>query len=441
MKLILTFYAFNAMLPTLSYGQERRPYNQFYEDVKKRHAYDSRQEKLRNAEQLKAFKAIKKQELNAIKSQNNIDLEKLKNKTIYGIEILTASSNLNEVASVFGHSTIRLIMGNNPLDDVIIGPEAFVNDPEVDSVKGMAGGYTIIPRMMNFLDFMISYHRGEYRSIIRTLVPTTLQMRKNLIDAISELNNNPLSFGKDGYKFKTNNCASIVLKLLGKASIINGSGDTGVDWMEKLSLAAVIKPLAVVFAPFGLAHDAPVSVIHHLKEWHVITMPNSYIPAIDIFFSEMKTLKGKSLSKKISDWTKEDLLLFPKLSQRALYMLYLGPIELPEKLKNYVISLVKIKGQKINLYEMYNLVSYDHKLYQICPDTACAKEQYQIIKKSWPRSERFKNSNTFGEQKKYDIDQYFRFDEVEESHPFPLNEYQIYNIYMQNLYDHDYVSS
>ncbi|MES2768257.1 MAG: DUF4105 domain-containing protein [Bdellovibrionota bacterium] len=433
LKIILQIILiFSVSTPAFSY--ERKLYDPFYEEVKKRQEHAARAERIIKEQELKRFKIKKAKELNFVRADTKIFLENLKTKPIYGIELLTAGSNINEIASAFGHSTIRLIMGEDPLEDIVIGPEAFIDDPDVEMGKGMMGGYTIIPRIMTFMDFLIQYHRGEYRSITRTIIPTTDLMRRNLISAFLDLNNRPLSYGKNGYKFKTNNCASIVFKLLSRANIINGNDNgTGSEEIEKLSLLSMVPALAPYTAPLGiLTADTPKLIVNSLYDiLYATTIPGAYIPAADVFFDEMKKNGSWFLGKKSEKWTKEDISIFPKLSTRALYMLYVGPIKMRKPLREYVISL--LEQREIDLYDVYKMTSYNQKLYEICEDTACAKEQFEIIRKNWTKAERFQTAAIWGvsTNKKYDLKKYFKFYDFTDGY---LSPNQVYNQYMQNLF-------
>lgn len=434
LQILLQVLFLVAAIPAFSF--DKRLYDPTFAEIQKNQELRLQKKKQEEEKRLQQFRIAKKDELNLFRHQTKLFLEELKTKTIYGVEILTAASSGNEVASVFGHSTIRLIVGDDPLEDIVIGPEAFVDDPTIDIPKAMAGGYTIIPRVMTFMDFLIQYHRGESRSLYRKIIPTTEQMRKNLIDAFLELNNNPISFGKDGYKFKTNNCASIVLKLLGRAKIINSTGDTGADKIEKLSLLSLIPVLRPYTALFGVfSADTPNMVVGYLQDQlYATTIPLSYVPAIDVFFDEMKKQGSWFLSKKSEKWSEKDIANLSKISTQALYMLHVGPIKMNRTLNQHVVSL--LKQRNIDLYEIYKMISYDHKLYQICEDTTCAKEQFDIIKRTWNKKERFVNAGIWGgaPDRRYNLDEYFKFSDVAEGR---ITKYQVYNMYMQNLFEAD----
>lgn len=376
------------------------------------------------------FRDQKHLELKIYRDQTRAALEQIKIQDIKGIEVLIAGSDNTQAMSMLGHAAIRLVMGNDPLEDIIVGPEAFIDDEKVDYNKGITGGYTVIPKIMTFMDFLIQYHRSQFRTVTRIIIPSSPESRKLLIEGVLVLNDNPTFYGKEGYKFMTNNCASIVMKLLTYAGLFHRSSGAETETKESyfemqdiawLSLVPLLRPYTTIFA---LASDTPQQMVTLMREFSVTTIPESYLPAIDIFFSEMKSLGSYFLSKDPKKWKKSDIDNLKKLSTQALYMLYVGPLELPAQINNYVKIL--LQKRDLDLYEIYKMTVYDQALYNICKDSVCAKKQFQIIKKNWTHQQIISTAARWGvaPNRRYDVSKYHSFNVSLE-----------YNEFMQSLFE------
>ena len=140
-----------------------------------------------------------------------------------GIEILIAGSTTSQIASVFGHSLIRLIdEDGNPLNDTIIGFEMMGLGKGDDMIKGLKGGYETIPRVMDMATFLVRYGLNEGRSLERIVLPSTPETIARLKKAILNVLSVPDIVGD--YTFFGNNCLTVLRNVLGFAGYPTPNG-------------------------------------------------------------------------------------------------------------------------------------------------------------------------------------------------------------------------
>lgn len=134
----------------------------------------------------------------------------------WGLEIITAGSTLNKVESIFGHTLIRLLDNDeDPLNDTVIGFEMLPVDEASILEKAFKGGYETVPMVKDLVTYLSQYSLRQSRSTIRLILPTTpAQMAAIKTNFLQMLAVTDLS---GDYLFLSNNCATVLLKLLGSS--------------------------------------------------------------------------------------------------------------------------------------------------------------------------------------------------------------------------------
>lgn len=345
-----------------------------------------RKERQEQAEANQNFQRAKLEELEIYKKQILRTLLHLKTKSTFGIELLTPAGSTVSAASLAGHSTLRFLLGSNAFEDIVIGPEAFIHTQSLDYTMGLSGGYTVLPVPMNFISFLERYHSNEFRSIIRTAIPTTKEQRALLINAFIQLIENPALYNEDGYKFLTNNCASVIKKAFAYAGIVREEL-VDPDDMQKIGVLGLIpSPASTLLGMIGtLSMDTPFQLLRTLYKLDSTSLPSLVVPSIEIFYDDFKMKTNRKISDKPENWSYEDHQDFKGLSTTALYMLYVGPIKMDSYIKGYVARILRTR--KLDLEEIYNVRALDPILYSVCTTAQCIDQQMKVIFRTWTREQ------------------------------------------------------
>ncbi len=193
---------------------------------------------------------------------NSERLEQLQSKVGYGIEIIVADRTLDSLPSVMGHSAIRFVgSGENPLDDFVISLEMHATYPSEMFIKAFTGGFEVLPTVYTVLEYINHYQVNQGRKIQRMPLPSFPQQRSDLAKMIKTMLEVPDLF--EDYNFITNNCTTLIYKLL------SASGYT---------IYGIGNPL-----------DVPVDLFKKLQTYQLSPYPEIDIPsATEILFKELK---------------------------------------------------------------------------------------------------------------------------------------------------------
>lgn len=145
---------------------------------------------------------------------------------LYRIDYLLAAPG-RDISSGFGHSMFRLVIcspstpfGPRCLQDkmshLVISYRASIEEPNMNYLKGLLGGYPSILFILNFADVLHQYNAEELRDVIAFPLVLNSNQRKQFIYKVLEEH---WSYRGD-YKFISNNCAVESLNLF-KAAIEN----------------------------------------------------------------------------------------------------------------------------------------------------------------------------------------------------------------------------
>lgn len=148
--------------------------------------------------------------------ENRAAVARLFEKKHWGLEIIIAGPSLDRPESIFGHVLIRFLDDDqDPINDDVIGFQSLHLDESVATIRAFEGGDEVIPVVDTFAVYLQDYTLLQSRSTVRLILPsnqaTILKIKQNFARMIS------VTELADTYKFQSNNCASVLLKLLGSS--------------------------------------------------------------------------------------------------------------------------------------------------------------------------------------------------------------------------------
>ena len=131
-----------------------------------------------------------------------------------GLEFIFAGAG-TATGSGFGHALLRFVNAKGiPENDAVLALVADVSDqPTIDPIKGLFGGYAITVEANRLANVVRSYAIDQKRSLTRYVVPSTLEQRKSLLASYNAIFKQDKKHA-EGYRFATKNCSSVLQKLL-----------------------------------------------------------------------------------------------------------------------------------------------------------------------------------------------------------------------------------
>lgn len=143
-----------------------------------------------------------------------------KDFNFYGIEIIYVQPG-ESYYQWFGHSLIRFVgSGKSPLEDITISFIADFNDDELDPIKAYYGGYEVLPVIKKWSGTIQEYIVTENRYIDRFIFLSTESQRNIILEELRDWIKDPKVPGT--YSFRRNGCTALLLKLLAKATKVDG---------------------------------------------------------------------------------------------------------------------------------------------------------------------------------------------------------------------------
>ncbi|MBL7556561.1 MAG: DUF4105 domain-containing protein [Bdellovibrionaceae bacterium] len=153
-----------------------------------------------------------------LKARNRSLLEKFEQSDVKGVELIIAGPSSLRVESRFGHAFLHFIDDNTDFsNDFVISLIADVTTPEVDFIKGVAGGYPAAVEVERFSSFFVRYLKNENRSLTRYPLLLTKHQISKLVDQIRVLAKNPDKIGR--YYFVGKNCSSMLAHILADSGL------------------------------------------------------------------------------------------------------------------------------------------------------------------------------------------------------------------------------
>lgn len=118
--------------------------------------------------------------------------------------------------SWWGHVLLRFVGSGQTSDkDFAVGFLADFNDFPLDKMKGLLGGYTVIPKIDTMENYFHQYWVTESRDFVRFELNSTQLQREKLLAIVREWINDSTLPGS--YSFIENNCVGLMAKLLSQA--------------------------------------------------------------------------------------------------------------------------------------------------------------------------------------------------------------------------------
>jgi hypothetical protein len=114
-------------------------------------------------------------------------LKKAKNGEIQGLELIIAAKSDIRVESKFGHAMFRFVdSDNDPGNDITVSFVADVDTPDMSTVGGITGKYSIFPLFKSMRLFIKQYIKDDGRPLERHLIPSDQSMRDDLIKTLTK---------------------------------------------------------------------------------------------------------------------------------------------------------------------------------------------------------------------------------------------------------------
>ena len=366
-------------------------------------------------------------------NKNLLKLEKrLESNEIIGLELLIADTTNAQFESRFGHALFRFVDKNRKAsNDMVVGYVAQIDTPGLNYLKGLFGGYALVPEIRPLREFHQQYAGEQERFLDRYLISSDHQLRSSLLKQLAlqwraytsafsaNLNKRtkkaqkkawriaerekaiiqeilgfngekigyrimkgtetikviPISFklGRfsvpKNYTFLQNNCSGAIVDLLRQS---------GLKFLPKFSVNAIV----------------PVKLDNHLVKHNLIHFKLTKIPIVSSKLSSLIKLSDKSLMelKKMNIRESSAIIIenIHRFSPSEKFAI-LDNFKLTEEAFNLVLE--RISSENIPSYEeVYDIKNINEKLYEICLDGNCidnSKELYLIPgkrKTRYPRS-------------------------------------------------------
>lgn len=114
-------------------------------------------------------------------------VRRLEKNQIKGLELIVAASGKTRLESRFGHTLLRFVDNKgNASDDIVLSFVADLDGPVLSSRRGIMGGYPVYPLLKTFRMFNKDYVKNGERSLERHIIPSTREMRADLIQRLIE---------------------------------------------------------------------------------------------------------------------------------------------------------------------------------------------------------------------------------------------------------------
>lgn len=276
-----------------------------------------------------------------------------RNKVI-GIEYIYAAGTEQKLESRWGHALLRFVdSDNNPFNDYVLSFAAKVKPENISNLKALTGEYDILPQLSSLGHFWEQYTGMEGRVLERTVIPSTESQRLSLIATLKEWTQEHSLFGK--YTFLNNNCAGAFQDFLRDGGIKN----------------------------FRMGGPNPGDLDSWLRQGFISTLPKLKMldPGV-IIHKAFQALRLSPLDFASGrNWPEDSFArLNSALSKSELAFLYINHRFIPGFLGKKIRSSISLKDSA-NVAKMYKHVSLPTELYQVCANSACAKNYWkQTIK-------------------------------------------------------------
>jgi Domain of unknown function (DUF4105) len=309
-------------------------------------------------------------------SPSAIDQLLSQESNIIGLEAIIAAGSDDAFYSRFGHAMIRFVKADGVFEtDYVLSLEANVPDNQINAMKGVFGGYQVVPIVQSFGDFWEEYVQQEERPLSRYIVLSTPALRHQLLTQLKAWSENPKLSGD--YTFLKNNCVGALAKLLDDSGFPTTIGIYPViptDWDTWLSES--------LLSPF------PATQMQSPK---------------DLYTKFTATLKiSVDQSQTAANWPVNSAeLIEAQLSDLEIKQLLLQMPQMPEAIRQSLVAKHNFSNGGANLDQVMTYKAVPTNLYAPCSTDACATQMLQSAQATWSASDftaaMKRNDNAFWE--------------------------------------------
>lgn len=138
-------------------------------------------------------------------------------ENIVGVEIIIADE-ANNLASRFGHALLRFVdKDGHWANDAVVSFGALSEEETYSVWKGIFGGYSILPQVMNLHEYWTQYTKTEKRDLKRYILNLSPEQLDKFLDVSFNYVLNPDRL--KSYTFTKNNCVGVISKFLIEAGL------------------------------------------------------------------------------------------------------------------------------------------------------------------------------------------------------------------------------
>lgn len=364
-------------------------------------------------------------------------LKRVAKDQIIGLELVIAAAEKSQVESRFGHTMLRFVDSYGVAgDDIVLSFVADLDSSKLSARRGIFGGYSIYPLLKTFRMFNREYIKQNDRSLERHVIPSTKQMRLDLINTLKkswdELVINQENLDKTQSKkafVKANEKGEKILKDKGfdLVALQNKGSGTIYAWsvVESIGLerkvhhiepvdlkvastktfgkykfmsnncaGALIKFLKTVRFPSRgsllWAGRIPVKIPIYFEKSMLNPFPKMIVPSFKDFKKKVLGLLNLN-SEEIKDLKKWPINAASKLNKNLTVSEKLKLLDNLYELPQFVEDILKLSLPSFRVRprydEIYGLTTLDKKMYDVCENLQCIQDIKLLSALKWSKSE------------------------------------------------------
>lgn len=248
-----------------------------------------------------------------------------KRSEITGVEIIIADRASN-IASRFGHALIRFVDQDNLwANDIVISFGALSDSEKLSLVKGVFGGYPILPEVMTLHEYWGRYTQVEKRDLRRFVLNLEKKQLDKLLDVSFDYIKDPQKL--KNYTFTKNNCVGVISKFLIEAKLTVDDKQAIIPsrihkWLKKNDLTVfpelTMKNPAAIEKKLADLNIAKTPAEEFIRNFNLNELSYIYFNKKELKFSQIKAISAHLLA---NNFEMDDAFSFtnihPKLYNRC----------------------------------------------------------------------------------------------------------------------------
>lgn len=254
-------------------------------------------------------------------------------ENIVGIEIIIADDARN-LASRFGHALLRFVDKDGLwANDAVVSFGALSETEKYSIWKGLFGGYSILPQVMNLHEYWSQYTKTEKRDLKRYVLNLSKPQLDKFLDVSFSYIKNPEKL--KNYTFTKNNCVGVISKFLIEAGLTVNDKQAIIPnnvhkWLKKNNLT--------VFPEFTMKNPA--------------------------------ALEKKIAEKDVNTLNTDDLV--KKFNNQELSYLYLNKTDL--SFSHFMFLSQHLVSQGVDIDDAFSFTDISLDLYDRCQSLDCFRK-------------------------------------------------------------------